>query len=212
MFLFLKVRVEELFREREVKRLYYGDPTFRAKDKALKRLYRFSNPYAICRKFNQMLGRKRIHTYGETPLPLIEKVGVALNLQERDTLYELGSGRGRSALFFDHFFDCEVVALEEVPDFVDRGLRLGLDMRCLDYFDADLSDATALFLSDPTLSSQEIRVLARKLANTNKPMRIATVSYPLNPYHKGFKTTHHFLGEFPWGEAKIYINERRQHG
>src|SRR6266849_410523 len=108
-FIFFKVKWFFFKEQKEIRRLF---PTFLPFELALNEIYRFHNPFRICKKHQERKGEKCINAYGETPLPLLAKIAQECALNADDVLFELGCGRGRGALFLSHFAGCHVVGID----------------------------------------------------------------------------------------------------
>lgn len=189
-----------LFQERrEVRRRF---PSFLPFERALDKAYRFRNPYRLCET-----------VYGETPLPLLDKIARECGLSSQDVFFELGCGRGRGALFLSHAYDCKVIGIDQVPYFIQTAQKIGaelpIEFRCENMVNADLTGATAIYLYGTGLPDEVIVDLATKFEQLPLTTKIVTVSYPLCEYSSAFVTKKQFTGIFPWGEGEIYINQRR---
>ncbi|MCP5491820.1 MAG: class I SAM-dependent methyltransferase [Chlamydiales bacterium] len=186
---------------------YYQDLEFKAIDKALLGEYWFSSPYRIAKRYYLELGEDP-YVYGETPFETFMQIGHALKLKPQDTLLELGCGRGRGAFFLNHFFESKVVAIEQIPEFIERAQRVQknhslrrIEFRCQDMLKCCFDGATAVFLAGTCLQEDVIERLTRKLSQYN--LRIATISYPL----KGFKVSQELEIAMPWGTTSAFIHE-----
>ena len=210
-FIFFKVKWF-LFKERkEVRRRF---PAFLPFELALDRVYRFHNPFHICRKYLKQKGEQCPDAYGETPLPVLAKIAEECNLSSEDTLFDLGCGRGRGALFLSHLTGCHVVGIDWIPFFIQKAQeisastfpRLLTAFRCIEMQSADLSGATVIFLYGTCLSDEVINTLIGRFERLSPQIKIITVSYPLSDYSLRFKVLKQFSALFPWGEGEIYIN------
>lgn len=210
MITYLKVLKFNIQEERAVRqKLYPLSFPFETADRALKQRYRFLNPYQMCRKFLQKQGEQQIHAYGETPLTVMQEMAFRFAIGPEDLVYDLGAGRGRAALFLALAVGANVRAIEQQPTFCEiaRGMQIPrLDMRCEDFFSADLSNATVIYLYGTMLSAGQIRSLIQNF----KTAKIITVSYPLSDYGQDFEVIDKFEGKFPWGKTTIYLNRRKK--
>ena len=205
--------------QKEVKRRYYHDHTFSHLDRALLTAYIFKNPYAISKNYLKKRNEKEIHIYGETPLMTYEKMAKEVNLEPTDTFLELGSGRGRGALFLHHFFKCQVIGIERIPQFVKLSRHLAhkyhqgrVSFICGDMIKVDLPEATIIYLYGTALTDEEITSLIQKLKKYPKGTKIISVSYPLTDYdEKAFHIEKSFSASFPWGETESYIQTVSHH-
>ena len=200
-----RVKIEDYLRQKDVKRRFWRDKAFKQVDSTLLKLYRFKNPYAISRRFTGE------HVYGETPLQTFEAIALKARLGPEDHLFELGAGRCRGAFFLSHFFKCQVTAFEQIPLFAS--LAQEVILRChvervhileSDFFKADLSEATCVYLYGTSMSDGEVDRICEKLATVKRSVKIISVSFPL----PGFNVEESFSAHFPWGETDIYIQRR----
>lgn len=188
-----------LFQERrEVRRRF---PSFIPFERALKRAYRFCNPYRLCPD-----------VYGETPLPLLSQIGETCGLSGKDVLFELGCGRGRGTLFLSHRYGCKAVGIDRVSFFIQTAKKIGyglpIEFQCENMLNVDLTGATVIYLYGTCLADEMIAKLSSKFEKLSFAAQIVTVSYPLCDYSSAFVTTKQFTGLFPWGEGEIYVNQR----
>lgn len=184
---------------------FYADSEFKAIDKAIREEYWFSNPYKIAKRYYSELGEDP-YVYGETPFETFMQIGNALKLKPQDTLLELGCGRGRGAFFLNHFFGSKIVAIEQIPEFIERAQRVQrshclrrVEFRCQDMLKCSFDGASAVFLAGTCLQEDVIERLTRKLSQYHA--RIATISYPL----KGFKVSQELEILMPWGTTSAFI-------
>lgn len=204
--------------QKEVKKRYYHDPVFSRLDRALLSAYVFKNPYTISKNYLKKRDAKDIHTYGETPLITYEKIAKEAALKPTDVFLELGSGRGRGALFLHHFFKCHFIGIERIPQFVKLARHLAhkyhqddVSLICGDMFQLELPKATVLYLYGTALTDQEIVSLVDKLKQYPTGTKIISISYPLTDYDENvFHTEKSFPVSFTWGETDAYIQTVRR--
>ena len=218
-FSYLKYFIKDYKIQREVKKRYYKSQSFREVDKGLLEFYLFQNPYQISRRYLKRARAKDIHVYGETPLMTFEKVAKEANICKDDVVLELGSGRGRGALFLNDFFKCQVIGVERIPHFVKIARHIthkhqvkGVEFLCHNFTQADvLANATCIYLYGTCLEDLEITELIETLKKCSKGTRIVTVSYPLTDYDKDnrFLLEKSFSVSFPWGETEAYLQTVR---
>ncbi|MBF5060193.1 SAM-dependent methyltransferase [Candidatus Neptunochlamydia vexilliferae] len=203
--------------QREVKERYYSSREFAALDRALLTAYIFKNPYIISKKYLQNRQEKELHTYGETPLTTYETIAKEVDIQPTDTFLELGSGRGRGALFLHHFYKCKVIGIERVPQFIKLARHLAHKYQlkeasfiCGDMFQTKLpQEATTIYLYGSNLADSEITQLVTRLKEIPLGTKIVTISYPLTDYDsRVFKLEKTFPVSFPWGETEAYLQTR----
>jgi len=199
--------------ERKDRELFYQNPNFRKIDETLLHAYRFKNPYAISREFLLKKGEQEIYTYGETPLSALNLIALQAALTPQDRLIDLGCGRGRSSFFFAFHTQCPVKGIDWVPTFVEIANPLAkrflpnLSFECLNMLDADLSNATAIYLAGTCLDERTILLLSQKLPSKTK---VITISYPLSDYDPSFSTEKEFSVQFPWGQTTAFIQAKNQ--
>lgn len=162
----------------------------------------FMNPYRSCRK-------KISGVYGETPLSVVRTLAAALSLSEEDSLWELGSGRGKACFYLNRLSQCQVIGVEIHPWFYRGSIFLKHLLRAKkveflkkDLFSTDLSSATAVYLYG---TGWEVK----SLKSLKKGTRVATVSDSLTESLPGeFSLQKTFEAAFPWGITDIYIQTK----
>lgn len=201
--------------QKEVKERYYDDSFFCLMDRSLLTAYIFRNPYAISKNYLRERGEKDVHTYGETPLTTYETIAQEVALKPTDIFLELGSGRGRGAFFIHHFFQCPVIGIERIPQFVklSRFLSEKYHQEKMIFIHGDilkdqLPEATVIYLYGTALSDQEIIRLVEKLKKYPWGTKIVSVSYPLTDYDENaFQVEKKFPVQFLWGETTAYMQK-----
>lgn len=208
-YFYLRSQVFEYLEQRRVEKRFYSHATFAAHDRHLRALYKGTSPYRISKEYLQARGGAQIHTYGETPLTTLHHIVQECGITSQDRCLEMGAGRGRAALFLAEYVGCQVKAYEQIPTFVEtfnREIHSGrLEMIQGDFFAADFSFATVIFLYGTLLSQKEIELLAASIPPKTK---VISVSYSLAEYEKTFVVKKGFTGYFPWGETNIYWSEK----
>lgn len=181
-------------------RLYYKSPKFALIDLSFGLVALFINPYRVCRKFLQKQGAEEIYAYGETPYTTYEKIARECGIGPQDTWVEMGSGRGKGCFWLNHFIGCQVVGVEQIPQFIrlSRFLQRLFWMRGVrfdkqDIEAADLKGATVIYLYGvwPAL----------KVA---PGVKVITMSEPL----EGYRVLKSFWVRFPWGRTRCYLQVR----
>jgi hypothetical protein len=211
LILFFKVKWF-LFQERRAVRLRF--PAFLAYERAFNKAYRFSNPFHICKNYLRQKGEAQIDAYGETPLLALLEIAKECELQSNDVLIELGCGRGRGVFFLSYCIGCRVIGIDWVPFFIHTANaisestypRLPVSFQCADMQQADLTEATAIYLYGTCLSDEAILDLIERFKKLPPKTKIITVSYPLAEYSPHFRTLKQFSVTFPWGEGDVFLN------
>jgi len=190
---------------------YWRDFRFFKIDFSVLKNYFWKSPYRIVRELS-------LGTYGETPLKTMAKIAKELELTKDDHFIEMGSGRGRCALWLSHFIGCSVLGIELIPKFVKvaKGVVEEYDLKncyfsCEDYFDTDVSNASHIYLYDPGLTESSIHNLTMLLKKASPGTKIITVSFSLGEYFpekEWFSVEKEFSVSFPWGKTTAYIQKR----
>lgn len=211
----LRVKVFDALDFLYVIRAHYGNAGFRAADRALRRSSWLRNPYRISRRFLEARGASDIHVYGETPIRTLERLMRQCGVDETDHVFELGSGRGRTCLWLRACLGCSVTGIEFIPCFVQTvrevTIQSGLDrisFREENFFTADLSTATFVYLCGTCLGDQDVEKLATHLSEQlQNGTRILTISYPLSDFAPAerFPIERTLSARFPWGTTDAYL-------
>jgi len=188
---------------------YYSNFSFMKTDISLLTHYLFKNPFRMSKHFLVKKGEEEVYAYGETPLTTLEMIAKECAITPDDTVFELGSGRGRNCFWLHHFIGCKVVGIEWVPSFVRHAnsVQKEISFRHEDMFESDLSGATVIYLYGTSLSDDKIKKLSQKLSSLPPGTRIITVSYPLSDYcpEGPFEVMRLFPAKFTWGKADVYL-------
>lgn len=213
----LRVKLEDVYDWLYVMRRHDRSSTFRMADQALRRQYRFRNPYCISRRFLETKGADDIHSYGETPIRTFETLMRQCDLDSNDHVFELGCGRGRLCFLLRATIGCSVSGIEAIPTFtriaeeVRSHLQLdGISFYQKNFLEVDFSEATFLYLCGTCLPDAEVEALARHLELLAPGTRILSISYPLTDFAVpgAFKVIDTFPARFPWGSTDAYLQKR----
>lgn len=194
---------------------YWRKPRFMHVDIGLLLTYFFDNPFKISKRFLRHAGESNVYQYGETPLTTLEAIMEKAGVTQDDVVYELGSGRGRTAFWLSQFLGCRTVGIEHIPAFVDRANRLvkschlqGVTFKQADFTAYSFSDATVIYLYGTCLSEEALDKLVPLLAEARKGTKIITVSYPLTSYDNAgaFEVMRVFRMPFTWGETEVFLH------
>lgn len=201
-----------------VRRYYLKSWSFCKQDLALLLLYTANSPFTISKKFLLSKGEKEVYTYGETDLTTLEKIAKTCQLSSTDTVYELGSGRGRGCFWLKAFIGCKVVGIEFIPEFVENAKLVkerfhveNVDFRLENMMETDFSDATVIYLYGTCLDTASINQLVKKFSALPSGTKILTVSYPLTIYTSEpiFEVMRCFQIEFPWGTTDLFFQIKK---
>lgn len=208
----LTVTIKEIIEFVFIAVRYYSNWTFCKVDCALGWLYLFDNPFAISKKFMQEKGAEQIYVYGETPLTTWETIAKHCKISEKDTLIELGCGRGRVCFWSRLFLGCKVVGIEQIAPFVERAQAVAqrfkisnIEFRCEDFLKSNLSGATVIYIYGSCMQDQEIENLAKKISSLPMGTKVISVSYPLSDYSNSFELMNSFPAQFTWGTGDVYL-------
>jgi hypothetical protein len=210
----VKTLVFNIKEEQKVRAQFYQNSHFQRVDLALKKAYRWCNPYTVCKRFMQKEKKKQIHVYGETPLTELYKALVFCKITPKDSFLDLGCGRGRVCLFVSTYFSCKSVGVDFVPLFCQKAV---LASRCLteppefvtkDILSFDCSKATIIYFYSLLLEEEELIKQIEKFTKIKEGAKIITVSFPLSDYSPHFYTLHSFPAVYPWGKTTIFINTK----
>lgn len=194
---------------------YWPNFKFMSVDFGLFLTYLFDNPFQISKRFLAEKGEPDLHQYGETPLTTLETIMKKTGVTAKDTVYELGSGRGRTSFWLSQYLGCNTVGIEQVPAFVDRANRLvqrcglkNVQFKQENFCDSTFEGATVVYLYGTCLEDEAIRKLAARLAKLPSGTKIITVSYPLNDYDttNSFELMNCFQQPFTWGNADVFLH------
>lgn len=197
---------------------FYSNFSFMKADISLYLMYLFENPYSISRKFLKSKKNSDIYTYGETPIPSLAKIAEVCGVTDKDHFYELGCGPGRACFWLYLFYHCRVTGIDYIDIFIDRAERIrkrlgftGLTFLSEDFFEADLHEATVIYLYGTSMQDSEIKKLTAKFSDLRKGTKIITVSFPLSDYldEKHFELMKCFPVEYPWGPADVYMQIKK---
>lgn len=189
---------------------YYHNKEFRRRDLALLKSSFCNNPYKIGSRYVKESGNES-YTYGETPLTSLEKIVKECDITKEDKVFELGSGRGRAALWLAAYLGCKVVAIENVPELYELSKK-ALTMPNIkvirgNFLKRSLEGATVVFLFGSCLSEEEIDQLTERVKSLKKNTKIITVSFPLKRYCEVVKV---FEVPFLFGKASVYYQLLRE--
>jgi len=214
-FLYFYIKAKIFIEEMKVISRFYSLNSFRACDLSFKKAYFWHNPYRISKTFLFAKGIKNIHQYGETPLTTLAHIANECALGQQDLFIELGCGRGRGIFFLSCLTGCQAHGIEWIPLFVQKATRIAdqlnmerVSFSCQNMLEAYLEEASFLYLYGTCMEEEEIHLLVKKLEKCKTGTKVVSISYPLTDYSSSFYLKKEFDGRFPWGIAKIYLQEK----
>lgn len=210
----IKVKIGDFFEYLRIISNYYPNIKFAKIDTYLIFSYLFKNPFAISKRFLLSRHAPDVHLYGETPLTTFEDIVKNCRLTAKDTVFELGCGRGRPCFWLNQFVGCSVVGVDFVPEFIKTAQHIQkkfdlqkIEFRCEDIVDTNLKGATFIYLYGSCFSDEFIKSLIKHFSTLAKGTKILTVSYPLTDYTKQptFEVIKCFPARFTWGIADVFL-------
>lgn len=218
MWINTKVQMKNLMEFSRVVPKYYTNTKFAKIDSFLLISYLFQNPFAISKRFLKERGDQNVYAYGETPLTTLEEIVKECKITSKDTVYELGCGRGRACFWLNTFLGCKVVGIEYIPEFIERANAIknkfhvqNIEFRLQDMLQTNLEQATVVYLYGTCLEEREIRTLIDHMKKLKSGSKIITISYPLTDYtsERCFEVMKRFQVTYPWGIADVYLQVRK---
>jgi len=204
---FFSVKRFQFFEQIKVVKNFYNLRVF-ALDTLFFFTYLLQNPFQIAKK------KEEKNIYGETPLTLYDQIAQFSSLDSDKTFLELGSGRGRGALFLAERYGCKVVGVDWVSIFVKRARYIRNIMRIesahfveADFLDVDLSKADVVYIYGTCFSDSMIQSLLKRLKSLRQGGIVVTVSYSLIEYDSSsFLLKKQKRVTFPWGKSDLFYN------
>jgi SAM-dependent methyltransferase len=193
---------------------YYSNPSYRKADLELVSAYLVRNPYTLSRKFLEEKGTAQIHAYGETPIMTLQKIVKECSITPQDTIYELGSGRGRACFWLRLVLGAKVFGIDFVPEFIEIAEKIrksqkieNLKFRCEDFLKSDLHKATIIYLHGSCMEDLDIEKLNRHLIRLKRGLKVITVSFSMADYDEGnhWNVIKVFPAKMSWGSADVYL-------
>jgi hypothetical protein len=189
---------------------YLWHPKFLAADLSLVFQYFFKSPYTLVREYDTEHPSDPLGPYGETDFQVFDTIFTAFDISSKDSVADLGSGRGRLAFFLKLVrHQRRVVAYEKLPIFVQRAKRvqkmLGiheLSFHEEDWHTANLDNVDVIYYYNlpPGLES------AKKLASLSPSTKIITIGSWLEDELPGaFNLEKKIPVRFIWGTTEAYL-------
>jgi len=137
----------------------------------------FINPYRYNRKYllkKGIKGTDEVYAYGETPLRTFTQIAHEAGVSSQDFFLELGSGRGRGALWLSFLIGCQVTGIEQMGFFV-RINKLMLTFLSFFYF--FLLPLNFFIKKEQSLKKKKISFIQGDYLALEEPFKEATVIY-----------------------------------
>lgn len=208
----LKVNLKNFLEYFRVVSRYYHNRLFAKADLLLLKQYITCSPFRMSRQQLQTMGEEDVYSYGETPLTTLDLIVKTCGITDKDTFFEIGSGRGRSCFWLRLIVGCTVVGIEWLTPFVlkAKSVAQSLDLDRItfleeDFLQSSFKEATVIYLYGTCMSDDQITKLCDSLKNLSKGVHVISVSYPLTDYSSEFEVLRSFSAPFTWGDADIYL-------
>ncbi len=217
--LWLRLKVQlKLWRQRWITILsFYHNWRFACADILLGLIALFDNPYRRTRKF---FYRQRRHSvpYGETPLNTLCEAIRRAGWHSGQTIAELGCGTGRTSFWLAIHLRAHVHAIDCQQALTRRAGRIAwllrikrIHFRCADLRLTDLSGCSAAYFYCSGFPDDLLRRITQTLMTLPKGAKLITVSQPVRDWSPlaPFEVIDSWRAEFPWGEATLFLQQRR---
>lgn len=216
LYLNLQLRALKLVEQIRILPLYWNRALLKI-DWAYFKAYLFKSPYKLHREHFKASSEEIKYSYGETWPSTALELHKLFRIQPDDVLYDLGSGTGRISFWLQQLGLCHVVAVENLPDFIQRSEKMKIELQNKavtfleqNILDVDYSPATLIYFYGTSFSDEFIQKLLKKWSGLKPGVRIITTSYALNEYLD--KPEYLLLKEkrlfYPWGKCDVYLQEK----
>jgi hypothetical protein len=193
----------------------YGDLRFARADLCLRRAARKHNVYKEYLAYFKDQDKDKIDPYGETPLKTMRKIALSMGINAGQKVMELGSGRGRIAMWLATQVGCKVVAVEHVPFLLELAKSTSesagisgseIQWLCSDISKAPFEEVDLIYFYGVGLPDALFEKLCLKLRYMKRPPLIITIGGPLSEYDPLFTVIQVTPVVFPWGWTRAYLN------
>jgi len=185
-------------------------PGYRSIDRRFRGLYRWNSPYRIAANFFRNRGEDP-YTYGETPLPTMEKIALWAGISNKDLVLELGCGAGRTSIFLNHIFGCSVLGVDQITHFIQTAKKFEtetLHFANLDFLQVPLDEVNFIYLCGTCLDDDFIEVLQDHFRALKPGSIVISVSYPFD--NEGlFEIKRRENFSFLWGDSEVFLSVRK---
>ncbi len=198
--------------ERKVKRLFHQNAEFKKADLSLKSSYRFKNPYRICKQHMKERGSSFLHSYGETPLTVLDEMFEKGDLKAEDCFVDLGCGRGRGVLFASLTKNCNSIGVERISLFCEKAKSIEAEKTqffCQEICDFDMQLGSFFYFYALCLEEEELELAVRQLEKMKAGSKLITVSFPLTEYSQKFKLLSSWESAYPWGKTDLFLHLKK---
>lgn len=193
----------------------YGDLRFAKADLSLRRWAKAHNHR---KEYQHFLGSKEkelLEPYGETPLKTMRRLVLSMGIGPHQTVMELGSGRGRLAIWLATQVGCKVVAVEHAPFMIEVAKAASscagisdeeIEWHCVDFAKAPFESVDVVYFYGTGLPDSLYERLCLRLKNMERPPQVITIGGPLSEYDPCFSVIQVTPVVFSWGWTAAYLN------
>lgn len=199
--------------ERKVRKQFYSHNAFVVVDQLLKKLYRFKNPYTICKQFLKSQGASCVDAYGETPLTVFHQMFSLGGLTSQDRFVDLGCGRGRGVLFASTVWNADAIGVEQIPFFCQQGEKISQIQPKVQFFCQEMCSfpmhlGTFFYFYGLCLDEQDLLKACVALQKMPSKAKLVTVSFPITEYISDFSLLSSWEAIYPWGKAELFLHQK----
>ncbi|NJM32938.1 MAG: class I SAM-dependent methyltransferase [Limnobacter sp.] len=180
--------------------------------------YFLLNPYRVCREYMVYFSENQVQKiYGETAFATLATLSTLAGLSSKDTVYDLGCGRGLGVFWWASVIGCKSVGIDLVPTFIRQAnaIKKQAGIQHVEFmhhsiFETDLSDATFIYLYGTAFSEHAVHRLVEQFRALPAGVLIASISYPLSAYAQAHEYTllHEVEVGFLWGKTTAYLQRK----
>jgi hypothetical protein len=189
---------------------YLWHPKFFLADVLLVLQYFFKSPYTLVREYDSQHADDPIGPYGETDFDVFDQIFTEFDISPKASVADLGSGRGRLAIFLKLVrYQERVIAYEKLPIFTKRAQRIQKMLAIKDlsflqgnWLEANFDNIDVIYYYN--LIPGELS--AKKLAGLPKTTKIITIGSSLDEDLPGaFTIEKRIPVRFIWGTTEAFL-------
>lgn len=200
--------------EKKVRKQFYPHNNFKVVDSLLKKLYRFKNPYAVCRRFLQSQGASFVNAYGETPLTVFHQMFCKGELTSKDCFVDLGCGRGRGVVFASSIWNARSIGVEQIPFFYEKAKNLTkiepkAQFICQEITSFDMRLGSFFYFYGLCLEEEDLIRICTSLQKMPSKAKLVTVSFPITEYTSEFSLLSSWEATYPWGKTELFLHQKK---
>lgn len=193
----------------------YGDLRFAKADRFLRNWAKLHSHRKEYGKFLGSAQRQLQEPYGETPIKTMRTLVRAMGIEPYQTVLELGSGRGRVAMWLATQVGCKVIGVEHAPFMIElarlASKEAGISSDEIlwiesDFVKAPFEKADIVYFYGTGLPDKVYEKLCLRLKNMDRPPHIITIGGPLSEYDACFSVIQMAPVVYSWGWTTAYLN------